>query len=57
MGAPGGDVEGGGVFGEFPVGVAFGPEGVGRDAEVEEGAESFEVGGSGEAGEEGASYL
>ena len=55
--APGSVLQGGGVAGHFEVGIAFGPEGVGCDPEVEEGADAFEIADSSEAGEERASYL
>jgi hypothetical protein len=57
VGAPGGAVQSGGVAGDVEVGIAFGPEGVYRDTEVEESTETFEVLGSGEVGEEGPANL
>src|SRR5579872_4886497 len=36
MGAPGSDMEGGGVLGQFPIGISVGPERRGRDAESEQ---------------------
>jgi len=56
-GAPCGVVQGRGVLWRVEPGIAFGPERSGGDAEVEQDAEAFKVGGACKSGEERAADL